>query len=94
MSKNIHEAPHGMNLVVESSTGKVYVGRFDETNGFEVLMRDCDVFEPGSAESADAEHWVRETATYGVDVKHRTLTFPSAEVTRWRALGDIEKLDI
>ena len=52
-------------------------------------MHDVDVFEPGSG---DSEHWVRETATYGVDVKHRDFKFPASDVTGWKALGDIEKL--
>lgn len=90
MSAHIREAPHGMNLVVETQDGKVYIGRFDETNGFEVLMHDCDVFDPAGGE--DAEHWIRETATYGVDVKHRDLKFPAAGITRWRPLGEIPKL--
>ncbi len=83
-------APHGMNLVEETRGGSVYIGRFDEPNGFEVLMHDCGIWEP--KEDEDADHWIRETATYGVDVKQRDLKFPSAEVVRWRALGDIEKL--
>lgn len=90
MSANLNDAPHGMNLVVETKDGHIYIGRFDMTNGFEVLMHDCDVFDPSKGE--DAEHWIRETATYGVDVKHRDFTFPTAGVTRWRPLGDIEKL--
>ena len=68
-SNNIVNAPHGMNLVVECKDGTVVIGRFDESNGFEVFMHDVDVWRPGSG--ADSEHWVRETATYGVDVKHR-----------------------
>ncbi len=90
MSSNIQEAPHGMNLVIETRGGKVYIGRFDMSNGFEVLMHDCDIFEP--AEGADPEHWIRETATYGVDVKQRDLTFSASEVLSWRPLGDVEKL--
>ena len=89
MPDNIMNAPHGMNLVVETKSGRIVIGRFDESNGFEVLMHDVDVFE---AEQGDADHWVRETATYGVDVKHRDFKFPAAEVTEWTPLGDIEKL--
>ena len=83
-------APHGMNLVIETKGGTVYIGRFDESNGFEVLMHDVDLYDPASG--GDAEHWVRETATYGVDVKHRDYRFPAGGVKRWRALGEIEKL--
>lgn len=88
MGNNIMDAPHGMNLVVETKTGRVVIGRFDQSNGFEVLMHDCDVFEG----EGDAQHWVRETATYGVDVKHRDYTFAAGEVSTWTPLGDIEKL--
>ena len=84
------DAPHGMNLVVECEDGTIYIGRFDESNGFEVLMHDCDVFDPTSG--GDAEHWMRETATYGVDVKHRDIRFSSAGVKKWTPLGKIEKL--
>lgn len=83
-------APHGMNLVVECKDGKVVIGRFDETNGFEVLMHDVDVWEgPGE----DATHWIRETATYGVDVKARDYKLAAGEVAKWTPLGDVEKLD-
>lgn len=92
MSADIRQAPHGMNLVIETESGRIYIGRFDESNGFEVVLHDCDVFEP--REDADPEHWVRETATYGVDVKHRDLRFPAGGITRWRPLGDIPKLDV
>jgi len=88
---SIQEAPHGMNLVIEKADGTVYIGRFDSTNGFEVLMHDCDVLEPGA--SADPERWIRETATYGVDVKHRDLTFSAMGIKSWRPLGDVPKLD-
>ena len=90
MSSTIHDAPHGTNVVIETKTGKVYIGRFDAVQGFDVVMHDCDVFDPLAG--GDREHWIRETATYGVDVKHRDLAFPMHEVARWRALGEIEKL--
>ena len=90
MNQNIHEAPHGMNLVLDTKSGSVIIGRFDSVNGLEVLMHDCDIFDPASG--GDAEHWTRETATYGVDVKHRNYSLGAHEVTRWRPLGEVEKL--
>ena len=94
MSQNIMDAPHGMNLVVRCSDGMIYIGRFDSCNGFEVLMHDCDIWDPGAGGNPDtgAEHWVRETATYGVDVKERDMKFDAHLVDSWKALGDIEKL--
>ncbi len=90
MNTPIREAPHGQNLVIETLSGRVIIGRFDSAGPFEVLMHDCDVYmpQPGS----DPEAYIRETATYGVDVKQRDFSFPVAEVVRWRHLGAIEKL--
>jgi hypothetical protein len=90
MSSPIQAAPHGQNLVIETKAGRVIIGRFDSSNGFEVLMHDCDVYDPPSG--ADVENYIRETATYGVDVKHRDFTFSAGEVQRWRKLGDVQKL--
>lgn len=85
---NLHQAPHGINLVVETDD-TIYIGRFDSTNGFEVLMHDCAVhaIQPGE----DTEAFVKQTAKYGVPVDERDVTFPAGKVTRWRALGDVPK---
>ena len=90
MSQRIHDAPHGQNLVIETRSGRVIIGRFDSAGPFEVLMHDCDVYEPQPG--ADPEPYIRETATYGVDVKQRDFSFPAAEIVRWRRLGEIPKL--
>ena len=90
MNGNIQSAPHGSNLVVETKSGRVIIGRFDSSNGFQVLMHDCDVYDPPAG--ADVEAYVRESATYGVDVKQRDLAFDAHTIVRWRKLGEIPKL--
>jgi hypothetical protein len=90
MSSPIHAAPHGQNLVIETRAGRVVIGRFDSATPFEVLMHDCDVYDPPSG--ADVEGYIRETATYGVDVKHKDFAFSAGEIVRWRKLGDVAKL--
>jgi hypothetical protein len=90
MSADLQSAPHGLNLVIETKTGRVILGRFDSTNGFEVVMHDVDVYDPPAG--SDPEAYIRETATYGVDVKQRDFSFDAASVVRWRRLGDIPKL--
>lgn len=87
---NIQDAPHGINVVVETQTGRVYIGRFDSANGFQALMHDCDIrdFKPGE----DREPFIRETATYGIDVKERDCAVDCLQVTRVRLLRDIPKL--
>lgn len=90
MSVNIQAAPHGSNLVVETKSGRVIIGRFDSSNGFQVLMHDCDVYDPPPG--TDPESYIRETATYGVDVKHRDYAFDAISILRWRKLGEVPKL--
>lgn len=84
----IHEAPHGINLVVETKD-IVYIGRFDSTNGFQVLMHDCSVHP--IAEGEDTEEFIKQTAKYGVAVDQKDIRFDAHAVTRVRVLGDIPK---
>lgn len=87
---SLHSAPHGQNLVIETKTGRVVIGRFDSTNGFQVFMHDVDLYEPPAG--VDPEPYIRETATYGVDVKQKDFAFDASSVVRWRKLGEIEKI--
>jgi hypothetical protein len=84
----LHEAPHGINLVVETRDA-LYVGRFDHTDGFRVVMRDCAIRPVGSP--AEDEAFVRATARYGVPVDRREVVLDAASVGRVRRLGDIPK---
>lgn len=79
---------HGMNLVVETAD-TIYVGRFDNSNGFQVLMHDCAIHPIEDAESAEA--FVRQTAKYGIPVDERDVVFDAADVKRIRLLGEIPK---
>jgi len=87
---NIQDAPHGINVVIETHAGRVYIGRFDSVNAFHALVHDCDVrdFRPGE----DREPFIRETATYGIDVKERDATVDVLQVARVRLLRDVQKL--
>lgn len=84
----IHQAPHGINLVVETSD-KVVIGRFDHTDGFRVVMHDCAIHDVESPE--EAERFVRQTAKYGVAVAERDVVLDAASVQRVRLLGDIPR---
>jgi hypothetical protein len=87
----IQDVPHGINVVIEMKQPRVYIGRFDSTNGFTALLHDCDVHdvEPGE----DAEAYIRETAKYGVDVKQRDAQVDVVGIQRIRLLGDVPKPD-
>lgn len=90
MTSDLRSAPHGLNLVIETKSGRVIIGRFDSVSGFEAMMHDVDVYDPKPG--ADTEAYIRETATYGVDVKQRDFSFDATSVVRWRHLGEIPKL--
>lgn len=85
---NIAQAPHGINLVVETGD-TIYIGRFDSSNGFQVLMHDCCVHP--IADGEDTEAFVRQTAKYGIPVDQKDVTFDAHAVERVRVLGDVPK---
>lgn len=87
----IHEVPHGINVVIETDEGRVYIGRFDSTNGFTALLHDCDVMD--FAVPDEAERYIRESAKYGVDVKQRDVSVDAHGIRRIRLLGDVPKPD-
>lgn len=87
-------APHGMNLVVECTDGSAVIGRFDESNGFEVTMHDVDLWAEGQGTPEEREQWMRQTATYGVAVKERDHRFSARLVERWRPLSEIERIPL
>jgi len=82
------QAHHGINLVIET-VDRIYIGRFDSSNGFQVLMHDCAIHTIRSPESA--EEFVRNTAKYGVAVDQRDVRFDAAGIQRVRVLGDVPK---
>ena len=88
---NIQEAPHGINVVIETDKNRVYIGRFDSATPFAALLHDCDVHD--YAEGEDPEPYIRETAKYGVDVNHKDVQVEVASIQRVRLLGDVPKPD-
>lgn len=87
---NIQDAPHGINVVIETSDGRVVIGRFDSATPFEAYLHDCDVH--ALAQGEDAEAHIQKTATYGVAVNQRDAAVATAVIERVRLLGDIPKL--
>ncbi len=86
----LQDAPHGLNIVVETRTGRVVIGRFDSADPFSALLHDCDVRDFAAGE--DREPFIRETATYGIDVKQRDVKVDVGSVANVRMLRDIAKL--
>jgi len=85
---HIHEAQHGINVVVETANS-VVIGRFDQTNGFQAVLHDCAVHTLLDGE--DAEEFVRTSARYGFAVDKRDLMIEVGDIENVRVLGDIPK---
>ena len=72
-----HEALHGITVVVSGVSGKLYVGRYHETNDRGVVLHDVAVREPDDAIAAD--EWISKQLKFGVKVAERHLVVPAAE---------------
>lgn len=86
--KNIAQAPHGINVVVQTAD-TVYIGRLGKLLGDQVNMHHAAVFQVADGE--DPEPLIRQTARYGVPVEHVELAFENLGITRIRKLGDVPK---
>ena len=85
---SITQAPHGMNLVVETEDS-VIIGRLGKLEGDQVKMHHAAVFQVTAGESS--EELIRHTAKYGVPVEHVELSFDTQFIQRVRKLGDVPK---
>lgn len=84
----IHQAQHGINLVIETDD-TVYIGRFDQSNGFQALLHDCAIHKVAAGE--DPEPFVRTAARYGFAVDRRDVRVDVGAIRRVRVLGDVPK---
>lgn len=85
---DISQAPHGINLVVETQN-MVYIGRFDRIADEEVRLQHASMHRVVDEE--EGQSIIREAAKFGVPVQHNELAFPSRGIFRVRRLGDIVK---
>ena len=85
---NITQAPHGINVVVETD-GAVYIGRLGKVDGEQARLHHAAMFAVSPGQSA--EGIIRQTARYGVPVEHTDLLFETRGIKRVRKLGDIPK---
>jgi hypothetical protein len=72
-----HEELHGITVVVSSASGRLYVGRYHETNDRGVVLHDVAVREPDDRMGAD--DWISRQLKFGVHVAERFLVVPVAD---------------
>jgi hypothetical protein len=83
---NITQAPHGINLVVETDR-IVYIGRLGKTEGNQVKLHHAAAFQA----AANSEDLIRRAARFGVPVEHEMLSIEAQGIRRIRRLGDVPK---
>lgn len=79
-----HHELHGITVVVSTSEGSTYVGRFDREDDERAYLKDVGVHRP---DDGTWDAYLDRTLLYGVKVEHRELTVPRTQITEIRTLG-------
>ncbi|HEX6882185.1 MAG TPA: hypothetical protein VF530_02330 [Planctomycetota bacterium] len=85
---NIKQAPHGINVVVETEQA-IYIGRMGKLEGEQARLHHAAVFQVAPGQNPEA--LIRETARFGVPVEHAEMLFETRGIKRIRRLGDVPK---
>ncbi len=83
-----HSALHGVTVVLDTTQGLTYVGRFHEETQRGMLLHDASAFDPAAGGSR--EEFLKRTAKFGVRVDQRQVVIPSADVAGLVPLGDLK----
>jgi hypothetical protein len=71
-----HDELHGITVVLEATSGRIYVGRWHERAEKGIVLHDVAVHDPSAAQSrAD---FLARTAKFGVRPDQRTLVVTEA----------------
>jgi len=81
-----HDELHGITVVLEGASGRIYVGRWHEQTTKGIVLHDVATHEPGAAIS-QAEFLAR-TLKFGVRPEERTLVVAET-ISSVRKLADL-----
>jgi hypothetical protein len=82
-----HHSLHGVTVVLETATGRTYIGRFDTEDERGMHLLNVAMHEASSDSSR--EEFIRRSAKFGVRVDRPHLVVPSGEVTAITPLGQL-----
>ena len=83
-----HQALHGITVVIETTAGDTYVGRYDTEEQGNIHLLDAGAHHPDGSQLSKDEY-IRKCAKFGVASQHKHLVIPAAQVNRIIPLGDI-----
>ncbi len=70
-----HDELHGITVLIEGTSGRLYVGRWHERQERGVVMKDTAILEPGG----DRDAWVAKLQKFGVPPENRLMVIPAEE---------------
>jgi hypothetical protein len=83
-----HQQLHGITVVLDTTQGPVYIGRFDRQDESGVHLIGVSILDPGEGTSSRAD-FITRTAKFGVKVDRAHLLVPTELVAGITPLGDL-----
>ena len=83
-----HQALHGITVVVETTEGDTYVGRYDTEDQGKIHLLDAGGHH-SEGNQLSKDEYIRKCVKFGVVRQHKHLVIPATQVTRIIPLGDI-----
>jgi hypothetical protein len=80
-------ALHGVTVVLDTTSGETFLGRFDTEDAQGVHLRDVARRDP--AEGGSREEYIRRSARFGIRVDRKHVVVPKASVARVTPLGEM-----
>jgi len=88
-----HEELHGVTVVVESGSGRTWVGRYHERNERGVMLRDAAIHDVSSA-AQPRDAWIEQQIKFGIRAEARHLLVPGDQASRISRLMDWKPADL
>jgi hypothetical protein len=82
-----HAELHGVTVVIETHGSRTYVGRYDSETENGILVMDVGLHDEQTGVSQD--EYLRRTAKFGIEIRHRRMLIPRPEVVRITRLGEV-----
>lgn len=79
---------HGITVVVDTNSPKIYIGRCDVLTDKHILMNDVDEHEDGQ-DGKSKEDYLKAAAKFGIWKKHDRLIVPKEDIASIKPLGEI-----
>ena len=83
-----HHALHGVTVVLDTTSGETYLGRFDSEDDGGVHL--LDVGRHDGTSGGSREEYIRRSAKFGIRVEQKHLVLPKASVARVTPLGEVQ----